>query len=306
MMKKRTGVVALLALAVLVTASLLLLSSGSGTTVRPGLITDLPTAGAAPEGAYRFVAFGDMGTGESEQFTLARRMTAFHDARPYDAVLMLGDNIYPDGDPAGLPDKFEKPYGDLLRRGVKFHAVLGNHDVIKGRDAEMNYPPFGMGGRAWYSFTKGGGLIEFFALDSTDPSEAQLKWLAGALAQSAARWKVAYFHHPIYSSGSRHGSDLKLRGMLEPLLVRHGVAAVFSGHDHIYERTKPQQGVQYFVSGTGGKLRRGNINRRSPFFAAGNDEANSFMYVEVTRDRFSFWAVSAAGEILDGGVLPAA
>lgn len=303
MMKKRTGIIVLLALALIVAVSVLFWFPKSSTGSQSKAVMDLPPTGAAPKGVYRFVGFGDMGTGGLEQFNVARRMTAFHDAHPYNAVLMLGDNIYPDGNPVSLPDKFEKPYSDLLRRGVKFYAVLGNHDVIKGRNAEVDYPLFNMGGRAWYSFTKGGGLIEFFALDSTDLSEAQLKWLTDALSKSAARWKVAFFHHPIYSSGRRHGSDLNLRRMLEPLFVRYGVAAVFSGHDHIYERTKPQQGIQYFVSGTGGKLRRGNINRRSPFFAAGNDEVNSFMYVEVSPDKFSFWSVSAAGDVIDGGRL---
>lgn len=87
------------------------------------------------------------------------------------------------------------------------------------------------------------------------------------------------------------------------LLVRYGVASVFAGHDHIYERIKPQKDIQYFVVGAGGQLRRGNTNRRSPLYAAGNDLVNSFMYVELKRDSLSFWAVDAAGRILDGGVL---
>ena len=107
----------------------------------------------------------------------------------------------------------------------------------------------------------------------------------------------------LYSSGKKHGSDLKLRRRLEPIFVRHKVAAVLSGHDHIYERTKPQRGVQYFVSGAGGKLRRGNINRRSPFFLVGNDEVNSFMYFEATGEALNFWAVDATGNILDSGDL---
>lgn len=88
---------------------------------------------------------------------------------------------------------------------------------------------------------------------------------------------------------------------LEPLFVRYGVAAAFSGHDHVYERIKPQQDVQYFVSGAGGQLRRGNLDRSQAFFAAGNDEVNSFMYVEVTRDQLAFRAVDAKGLILDSG-----
>lgn len=262
-----------------------------------------PPGGAAPPGTVRFIAFGDMGTGDANQLAIARRMTSYLDERPYDTVLMLGDNIYTKGNPAELPQKFEQPYAELLRRGVRFYATLGNHDVRSGRTAQINYKPFNMNGRAYYSFTKGDDLIEFFALDSTAMDAAQLQWLETALASSKARWKIAYFHHPIYSSGKYHGSDTKLRKQLEPIFVRHKVAVVFSGHDHIYERTRVQQGVQYFVSGAGGQLRRGNINRRSPFFAAGNDDVHSFMYVEATGDSLKFWAVDADGNILDHGTL---
>jgi hypothetical protein len=101
----------------------------------------------------------------------------------------------------------------------------------------------------------------------------------------------------------KHGSNTKLRALLEPLFVRYGVAATFSGHDHVYERIKPQQGIQHFVSGAGGQLRRGNLDRRSQLTDAGNDQVNSFMYVEVTRNSLSFWALDAGGRILDSGVL---
>lgn len=262
-----------------------------------------PPGGKAPKGTVRFVALGDVGTGDSKQSAIARQMVKYYDERPYDTVLMLGDNIYNDGDPAKLPQRFEQPYSELLKRGVRFYAVLGNHDVTKGRVAQTNYGPFNMGGRAYYSFVQGGDLVEFIALDSNAMDAAQLHWLEAVLAGSKAHWKIAYFHHPIYSSGKFHGSSTKLRKQLEPLFVRYGVAAVLSGHDHIYERTKPQQDVQYFVSGAGGQLRRGNINRSSAFFAAGNDSVNSFMYVEVTSDKLDYWAVDAEGNILDSGAI---
>lgn len=259
----------------------------------------------------RFIAFGDMGTGDSDQYALAKRMAAWHDTHPYDTALLLGDNIYPDGDPADLPAKFERPYAELLQRGIRFQASLGNHDVKRGRAAQINYPNFNMGGRAYYSFTKGvtaagRSLAEFFALDSTVMDAAQLRWLEGTLAASQAQWKLAFFHHPLYSSATTHGSDAALRAKLEPLFVRYGVAAVFSGHDHTYERTKPLQGVQYFVSGAAsGKLRRGDLNRRSAFFATGNDESGSFLYVEVTQTQLSFQAVDVTGRVFDAGSLAA-
>lgn len=256
-----------------------------------------------PAGAFRFVALGDTGTGGKGQFAVASRMARHHEEHPFDTVLLLGDNIYPHGDASELPTKFEQPYAELLRRGVNFYAVLGNHDVDNGREAQINYAPFNMGGRPYYSFVKGDGLVEFFALDSNQFDPAQIIWLERALAASKARWKIAYLHHPPYSSGMKHGSNEKLRSMLQPLFVFYGVAAVFSGHDHVYERIKPQQGVQYFVSGTGGQLRRGDLNRRSPLFAAGDDEVNSFVDVELTPDHFSFRSIGADGRTLDEGLI---
>jgi Calcineurin-like phosphoesterase len=274
-----------------------------------GLQNPQSTAPRDASASVRFLAFGDMGTGDREQYELAERMTAWQGESGFDTVLLLGDNIYPDGNPLHLPEKFEKPYAELLRRGVKFYASLGNHDVMKGRQAQIAYPNFNMGGRAYYSFTKSAGgedLVEFFALDTTRFDSAQQQWLEDALTRSRAHWKLAFFHHPLYSSARTHGSDRKLRARLEPILVRYGVAAVFSGHDHIYERTTPQRGVQYFVSGAAsGKLRRGDLDRSSSFFAAGIDETNCFLTVEVTRDELRYQAMDATGQTLDrGAVLP--
>ena len=268
------------------------------------LALSIATAGGpAVQEVFRFVAFGDSGTGESGQYAVAKAMLAHHDEHRFDTALMLGDNIYPNGDPALFKEKFEKPYDKLLERGVLFHAALGNHDVQRGREAQLKYRHFNMNGKAYYSFVKGGGIIEFFALDSTQITREQITWLEGALLASKALWKIAYFHHPVYSSAGTHGSDMKLRAVFEPLFVKFGVAAVLSGHDHTYERTKPQKGVTYFVSGVGGKLRRGDLDRRSPIFEAGDDRVNSFMYFEVTPEKLSFWAIDVLGETLDKGSL---
>lgn len=268
----------------------------------PATMPALPKGGAHPP-TFSFAALGDTGTGGEGQWEVARRMAELHSAQPFDTVLLLGDNLYPDGDPAGFREKFERPYAELLRRGVSFRAVLGNHDVKSGRSAQINYAGFNMGGRSYYSFAEAGGLVEFFALDSNDMDHAQTAWLDGALASSKAPWKIVFLHHPPYSSGMKHGSSTALRSLLEPLFVRHGVAAVFSGHDHVYERVKPQGGVQYFVSGAGGQIRRGGLNRSSPLFEAGDDQVNSFIYVEVTAESLRFRAVGADGRTLDEGAL---
>jgi hypothetical protein len=94
-----------------------------------------------------------------------------------------------------------------------------------------------------------------------------------------------------------------LRKVLEPLFIKYGVGAVFTGHEHFYERIKPQHDIYYFISGAAGKLRRGNI-RRSDITAKGFDSDHSFMLVEIVDDRLHFQVVSRAGETVDSGVLP--
>jgi hypothetical protein len=258
-----------------------------------------PPAGPAAPGTFRFAALGDMGTGDDRQFAVAARLAAWQAERPFDDVLLLGDNIYSDGNPRLLPARFEKPYAPLLARGVQFHAVLGNHDVDRGRNAEMAYKPFNMSGHAYYSFTAGGGLVELFGLDSTAFDDTQAQWLDGALGASHAKWKIVFVHHPLYSSARRHGSNARLRVQLEPVLVRHGVALVLTGHDHVYERTRPQRGIVHVVAGAGGALRRGDLDERSTFLAAGNDQVNSFVYLEASGDALKLWAVAADGKLLD-------
>ena len=247
-----------------------------------------------------FAAIGDSGTGKKEQHAVAQAMTHAHDATPFDLVLMLGDNIYGGGGAKGMIEKFEAPYRTLLTRGVRFQASLGNHDAGKS-DEETTYSLFNMGGRRYYTFTRGEGLAQFFALDSSKMDRDQLAWIEKELGASTARWKIAFFHHPLYSSGRTHGSDRKLRALLEPLFVRAGVQLVLSGHDHFYERLKPQQGIAYFVSGGAGKLRRGDIDRRDPAFAFGNDEAHHFMLFEMTRDAIAFRAIDLNGTEIDAG-----
>lgn len=91
--------------------------------------------------------------------------------------------------------------------------------------------------------------------------------------------------------------------MLEPLFVKYGVNAVFSGHDHFYQRIKPQHGIYYFISGAAGKLRRSNIHKESDLTAVGFDQDNSFMLVEIAGDNLYFQSISRNGQTVDSGVL---
>jgi 3',5'-cyclic AMP phosphodiesterase CpdA len=251
----------------------------------------------------RFPVIGDWGTGDRDQILTAKRMFEAHQQSHFDFVIAAGDNIYPNGSGRYFTKHFEQPFADLLKDRVPFYAVLGNHDVDEGRQDQCQYPLFNMGGRNYYTLHQGDGLLDLFMLDSTSCDTAQVGWVEQQLKASTARWKVAVFHHPLYSSGKKHGSDLGLRRKLEPLFERYGVNAVFSGHDHIYERTVPQRGIQYFVTGAGGSARRGGVDLKSPFRAASYDEDNHFMLIEAEHEQISFQAISETGRIIDRGVI---
>jgi hypothetical protein len=131
----------------------------------------LATTGTA-QGPLVFGVIGDSGEVSRGLLGVAREMGAYHrDRAKVDFVLMLGDNIYSDGIGRGIQKVFEAPFADLLAAGVQFHAVLGNHDVRRGTQLQIQYPAWNMSGRRFYSFSKGDGLIEFFGLDSTALSE---------------------------------------------------------------------------------------------------------------------------------------
>lgn len=273
----------------------------AGTLIHPTSIFCAPS-----KDRVRFAVIGDWGTGEQDQFSTAKQMFAHHRRAPFDFVLTAGDNIYPNGSGRLFGRNFEQPFADLIKDRISFYAALGNHDVYEGRQDQCLYPLFNMRGQSYYRLAKGDGLAEFFMIDSTDFDSAQAAWLESSLRASTAKWKIAIFHHPIYSSGKRHGSDTGLRKKLEPLFTRYGVRAAFSGHDHIYERTKSQQGVHYFVTGAGGKLRRGNIDQGSSIREASFDEDNHFMLIEIDDRQVSFQAISETGTVVDSGsLLPA-
>jgi predicted phosphodiesterase len=260
----------------------------------------IPAKGIAlplKEGSVRFAVIGDSGTGGPSQKAVADTLIKARARFPYAFVIMLGDNLYGPDQPREYNRAFEVPYKPLLDAGVKFYAALGNHDSPNQRF----YKHFNMGGERYYSFKPANG-VRFFALDSNYMSKEQLAWLEKELSASGSEWKIAFFHHPLYSSGQAHGSAVETRQVLEPVLNKHGVNVVFAGHEHFYERVKPQKGVYYFTSGGAAKLRRGDITR-SQLTAAGFDTDYHFMLVEVAGDEMYFQTVSRPGNIVDSGVI---
>jgi predicted phosphodiesterase len=243
----------------------------------------------------RFAVLGDTGTGDKPQYEIGRRLDEYHRRASFTFTIMVGDNIYGSERPQDFQKKFEMPYKPLLDAGVTFYAALGNHDDPNQRF----YKPFNMNGERFYTFTKGN--IEFFVLDSNYMDRKQLDWFERSIKQSKSDWKMAYFHHPLYSSGEAHGSEADLRTLLEPLFVKYGIDVVFAGHEHFYERVKPQKGIHYFTCGGSAKLRKGDIRKGSGLTEKGDDIENTFMVVEVSKDGFNFQTVSRGGLTIDSG-----
>ena len=249
-------------------------------------------------GSARFAVIGDTGTGEAPQYELAKQMVTARGNFPFDFVLMLGDNIYGASHPKDYEQKFDLPYKPLLDAGVKFYACLGNHD----NPNERMYKLFNMNGANYYTFKKGNA--RFFALDSDYMDAKQLAWLENELKSAGDQdWKICYFHHPLYSSGRTHGSAIELRALLEPLFVKYGVNVVFAGHDHVYERVRPQKGIYYFTEGSSGQLRAGGL-KHTDLTEKGFDSDRAFMLVEIAGDQLHFETLSSSGHQVDSGTLP--
>ena len=280
------------------------------------LVKAPPPAENAPP-PIRFLMYGDAGTGDAIQMSVAARMGELVSASPLPVpfALVVGDNIYPAGassaDDPSFAEKFEKPYAPLISAGVVFYTVLGNHDVytLDGQ-AELDYarrvqaaaalaqrprPGWYMPDRSYKVARQEGGGIAVFALDSSHESidVSQLSWLARELPAQTARWKVVFAHHPVYSTGS-HGDTPNFPERLAPVLETGGAHFYFSGHDHNFDHLAPVQGVNYFLTGGAGKVRADrSVSRNSSLFFLAEPH---FMYVEGTADWLHLSVINDQGE----------
>jgi len=248
-------------------------------------------------GSVRFAVIGDTGSGTEKQRDVGDMMVKYRALFPFEFVLMMGDNLYGGEAPQDFEKKFSEPYKVLLDNKVKFYATLGNHDL----PLQVNYENFNMNGKEYYRFKKGN--VAFYSLNSNYMDKKQVKWLEDELAKDTSEWKICFFHHPPYSSAKKHGSDDQLREVVEPIFLKYGVNVVLTGHDHVYERIKPQKGIYYFVSGAGGKLRSGDVSETSPLIEKSYDRDMHFMLFEVAGDQMYFQAISRTGETIDSGLI---
>ena len=243
-------------------------------------------------GSFVFFVIGDWGNGSSGQYEVAKKMIQEKErlekeGKPVRFVISNGDNIYGFLRNSGNRDshwesKFFVPYRDLIS-SVPFYAVIGNHD---GNESENTddldvyldnfFFPQSDDKHRWYRFQVA-NLVEFFMLDSSRNTNSdepkpvylaereQTKWLEEQLSKPPTTpWRVAVFHHPMFTAGPRHEAALPRLQHWFDLFRKYRVDVVFSGHEHNFQvstRDAKTGNIQFFVSGAGGELRGGALNR---------------------------------------------
>jgi tartrate-resistant acid phosphatase type 5 len=246
----------------------------------------------AEDKAIRVLAFGDFGTGSAAQKKTAAAMLEFHRKTPFDFGITLGDNFYNVGMTSPADARWKTWWEDMYAAlGVKFYATLGNHDWghADSPAAEILYSEKSSSWKMpapYYTFTA--GSVQFFALDTNEISEAQLLWLKVELDKSKARWKIVYGHHPIYSDGD-HGDSIVLKARLLPLL-KDKVDMYLVGHDHVVNHIKPENGIQFFVSGGGGAGLYKVTPKERTLFA---QSINAFAVLEADAKEIKFRFIDA-------------
>jgi UDP-2,3-diacylglucosamine pyrophosphatase LpxH len=253
----------------------------------------------------RFAVLADTGTGSATQYAVGRALAQYHQKNPFDTILLAGDNIYTNGEFSKIKPVFAIPYQDLLQRGVKFYASLGNHDVrTMNGDLQVAYPEFNMQGQRYY--THGQGDVRFFVLNTNDivnpqsPERVkQLDWLDRALAASKAKWNIVYGHHNIYSAGVYEVNQLMAKDVT-PILKKHKVRLWINGHDHNYQRSTPIDGTTYMVCGGGGA---GLYPVQAQSWTAFARSIHSFGIIEVYQDQILLTGIDSKGQIIDRGLV---
>ncbi len=207
-------------------------------------------------GSWHFSAYGDFGNGTRAMQDVIANIKR---DKP-EFVVSAGDQVYPDSSAVNWEKKLDGPdqLGGLASR-VPFIPNMGNHDMKPSADEYFRRFPYIEGGRYFKASYRN---VDMFSIDtnqSVAPGSPQHAWLAQALADSTAAWKILQIHHPMLSVLSKfhYKETSRLPGDLGPLIAKHGVDLVVAGHEHWYERSKALNDVgtlQVTVGGGGGAL----------------------------------------------------
>ena len=263
----------------------------------------------------RLAVLGDTGKGKgrSRHISVVSAMRLVYGAKSFDdGILMLGDNLFSGEADIGNPTavarrEFEKPFASLLKTGVPFYAVLGNHDYMYGLQSfELTYPLFHMQDRRYYTKTFGDGLVEVFFLDSNsfygdkpEPDPDQINWLEQVMGESQSAWKIIALHHPLYSTARDSPLNMGIRQKLESLFQKHNVSLVLQGHNHIYERLAPIKGIHYITAGSGGSVDYGGLSSNASQRITGNDQIEVFLILEFDSKICRLTAYNSLVQVID-------
>lgn len=278
--------------------------------------TVAPMASVVPNKTVNFIVFGDSGTGSRKQKELAQRMLDY----PFDLILHTGDIAYNRGTQKELEENFFEVYKEHLAKAI-FFSSPGNHDYLTDNLAPYLKAfelPVGIlddtESERYYSLDYSN--IHFVSLDTNTPfnrasdrvTNDMLDWLEKDLkdkdTDEKKTWTIVFFHHPPYSSGKKHGSDLRVRQKLVPILEKYNVDLVFSGHEHNFERTCKirndecsENGVEHVVTGGGG----GPVYQfgDEAYFTASRSANYHFVLVNVDSCKLDAEAIGIRGQVLD-------
>jgi hypothetical protein len=265
----------------------------SATPATPPATAATATAGRSAPVRSGFVAFGDFGGGPAQR-AVAAAMYRWAAGHRVDALVTTGDNVYERGEPQRFGAQLDRPY-QKLRRTRPLWVTLGNHDEVAGHGAaqlrHLGLP------RLPYAKTLPG--VQLLFLDGNRPDRTQATWLKERLARPGPRFRVVVFHQPAWSC-STHGSTPEVDRWWVPMLERNRVALVLNGHDHNYQRFVSTAGVNYVVTGGGGKQLYPVTRCPSgtPRRVAGVVR-NHFTAVEVRQRSLTVRAVGGNGQVID-------
>lgn len=251
-------------------------------------------------GATRFAVIGDFGTGDSGEQAVADAIKKDDEKSGFDALVTVGDNVYPESRPKYFDQAWTKPYGWLKDKHIPVYAALGNHDEPNSKRTGPEESLLGMPGR-WY--TEQVGNVQLIVLDANDVQNAgQRRFLEDVLAApepAGAVWRVVAFHQPAYSC-SRHQSTPDVQREWVPLFERSGVDLVLNGHDHVYQRFAPIDGITYVVTGAAGsslyEMHDCPAGTPEPAVA---EVRSHYVVVETTGRELRIEAVTADAHMLD-------
>ncbi len=259
------------------------------------------------ETTFSFAVVGDTATASSEELAVTDQIADQLAGSGVDLLVHTGDVVYPSGQASSYQAQFFTPMADILLHAPVLPA-LGNHDVRSADGAPLLttfiVPSNGVDSPSrFYSIRQADALFVCLDVETSTygAGSPQYEWLVRTLASAAARWKFVFFHEPPYSASNHDGL---VRLILCPLFEKYGVDIVFSGHEHLYERTWPihdfvrdGRGVIYITEGGGGG---------SPLsvFRANSDTAfaaskHGYVDVRVDGDALILTAYDPDGAVLD-------